>query len=295
MKQRLPPWIRIRLKSEGKLSFVQSALKECNLNTVCESAHCPNKQECFHRGTATLLILGNVCSRKCLFCAVQSGVPEPVDGDEPRRVAEFVTKIKLRHAVITSVTRDDLTDGGASLFAETISKIKCAMENLTTIEVLTPDFNGSESALDEVLESAPDVFNHNLETVVRLQKDVRPQANYYRSLAVLKYAAVSGMAKIVKSGLMVGMGENDKEIYEAMRDLIKAGCRHLTIGQYLAPSKRHWPVQRFVPPKMFDEYRNRGLAMGFIEVAAGALVRSSYLADSFFKNAFPNQAKNNEN
>lgn len=285
MSQRLPPWIKIRLKSEGKLAFVQSALKEQNLHTVCESAHCPNKQECFQRGTATIMILGKICTRNCRFCAVQSGTPQPVDPDEPRRAAELVKKLRLSHAVITSVTRDDLPDGGASVFAKTVAEIRAATQGKTTVEVLTPDFNGSESALTVVLESNPDVFNHNLETVERLQKEVRPQASYLRSLAVLKYAAASRKAKVVKSGLMAGMGESDDEIYEAMRDLLKAGCRHLTIGQYLAPSKRHLPVHRFVPPEMFAAYRERALAMGFQEVASAPLVRSSYLADSFFQKA----------
>ena len=292
MNQRLPPWIKIRLKSEGKLAFVQAALQENSLHTVCESAHCPNKQECFHRGTATLMILGNICTRNCSFCAVQSGAPEKIDCDEPRRAAELVKKLGLRHAVITSVTRDDLPDGGASIFAETVFEIRSAMQNPrlggareTTVEVLTPDFNGSEAALTVVLDSAPDVFNHNIETVERLQKQIRPQASYLRSLAVLKYAAASGKAKIVKSGLMAGLGESNGEIYRAMNDLLNVGCRHLTIGQYLAPSKRHWPVQRFVPPELFEEYRRQALAMGFKEVASAPLVRSSYLAESFFKKA----------
>ncbi len=288
MNQRLPPWIKIRLKSEGKLAFVQSALKEQNLHTVCESAHCPNRQECFQRGTATLMILGNICTRDCRFCAVPSGTPEKVDADEPRRAAELVKKLGLRHAVITSVTRDDLPDGGASLFAETVAAIRAATSTegsgKPTVEVLTPDFNCSEAALTVVLDSAPDVFNHNLETVERLQKQVRPQASYLRSLAVLKYAAASGKARAVKSGLMAGMGENDDEIYGAMSDLLAVGCRHLTIGQYLAPSRKHWPVERFVPPELFEKYRERALAMGFKEVASAPLVRSSYMAESFFLN-----------
>ncbi|MDO9541039.1 MAG: lipoyl synthase [Kiritimatiellia bacterium] len=285
MKQRLPPWIRIRLKTNGQYAQVQSLLREQHLHTVCESAQCPNRQECFNRGVAAIMILGNICTRGCRFCAVRSGAPQPVDSDEPRRAAELVKKLNLRHAVITSVTRDDLPDGGASVFAETVAGIRSATQSRTTVEVLTPDFNGSEDALAVVLASNPDVFNHNLETVERLQRQIRPQASYLRSLAVVKYAAVSGKAKIIKSGLMAGMGENDGELYEAMRDLLQVGCRHLTIGQYLAPSKRHLPVHRFVPPEIFDEYRQRALSMGFKEVAASPLVRSSYLADSFFQNA----------
>jgi len=285
MKQRLPPWIKIRLKTDGQYALVQSTLQKQNLHTVCESAHCPNRQECFRRGTATVMILGNICTRNCRFCAVQSGAPAPVDPDEPRRAAELAKKLNLHHAVITSVTRDDLPDGGASIFAQTVSEIRSAMQNRTTIEVLTPDFNGSEKALSVVLDSHPDVFNHNIETVLRLQKEMRPQASYLRSLAVLKYAATARKTKIIKSGLMAGMGENDDELYEVMRDLLTAGCRHLTIGQYLAPAKRHWPVHRFVPPEMFEEYRRKALAMGFKEVAAGPLVRSSYMAESFFEHA----------
>lgn len=295
MNQRLPPWIKIRLKTDENYSVVQSTLKEQNLHTVCESARCPNRQECFRRGTATLLILGNICTRNCRFCAVQSGIPDPVDLDEPRRVAELVKKLKLRHAVITSVTRDDLPDGGASIFAAVVSTIRSTMRGWTTIEILTPDFKGSGVALAAALDSAPDVFNHNIETVERLQNEIRPQASYLCSLAVLKYAVVSGKAKIVKSGLMAGMGETDNELYAAMGDLLKAGCRHLTIGQYLAPSRNHWPVKRFVPPELFAEYRANGLAMGFKEIASAPLVRSSYLADSFFENAVTNRARNRQN
>jgi len=288
--QRLPPWIRVRFKTGGKYGLVQSLLDEQNLHTVCDSAHCPNRQECFNRGTATVMILGNVCTRNCRFCAVASpdghaGTPAPLDPQEPERAAQLIKKLNLQHAVITSVTRDDLPDGGASAFAETISAIRKLTAGQTTIEVLTPDFNGSESALDTVLSARPDVFNHNLETVKRLQALVRPQADYRRSLAVLKYAAASKNARIVKSGLMAGMGENDEEIYEALRDLLDAGCRYLTIGQYLAPSKKHWPADRFVTPELFAEYEKRALAMGFKWVASGPLVRSSYLAENFFRNA----------
>lgn len=285
LKSRLPPWIRTRLKTDGQYAHVQTTLREKHLHTVCESAHCPNKPECFRRGTATVMILGNICTRCCGFCAVQTGTPAPIDSGEPRRVADLVKKLDLRHAVITSVTRDDLPDGGASVFAETIAAIRGVMQNRTSVEVLTPDFNGLEQALAIVLAAVPDVFNHNLETVERLQKKARPQASYLRSLAILKYATASRKAKVVKSGLMVGMGESDDELYKVMGDLLKVGCRHLTIGQYLAPSEKHLPVHRFVPPELFAEYRQRALAMGFNEVAAGPLVRSSYLADSFFQHA----------
>lgn len=285
MKTRLPPWLRVRLDTDGKYARVHALLHEQRLHTVCESAQCPNRQECFRRGTATIMILGNVCTRNCAFCAVTSGKPQAVDPDEPRRAAALVKNLKLRHAVITSVTRDDLPDGGAGVFAETISAIGAAMNGRTTVEVLTPDFNGAEKALAVVLEAKPDVFNHNLETVERLQKETRPQAGYRRSLEVLKRAAMSGKARTVKSGLMAGLGESDAELYEAMRDLLQHGCQCLTLGQYLAPSRSHRPVKRFVPPETFEEYRQHALRMGFRAVAAGPLVRSSYLAEHLFNDA----------
>jgi len=286
--RRLPPWIRIRLKTDGKYGLVQSLIDGHKLHTVCNSAHCPNQQECFNRGTATVMILGNICTRSCRFCAVSSitaprRMPEQVDRDEPRRVAELVQKLNLRHAVVTSVTRDDLPDGGASIFAETILEIRRATEGRTTIEVLTPDFNGSEESLAAVLSAGPDVFNHNLETVERLQSEVRPQADYHRSLAVLKFAAGSNEAGLIKSGLMVGLGETDEELFGAFEDLLEAECKYLTIGQYLAPSEKHWPVKRFVNPGMFDEYKKQALALGFKGVASGPLVRSSYLAEQFLR------------
>lgn len=293
MKKRLPPWIRIRFKADGQYGLVQTTLRRQGLHTVCESAHCPNRQECFNLGTATVMILGNICTRNCLFCAVQTGVPKPVDPDEPRRVAELVKSLNLRHAVITSVTRDDLPDGGASAFAATVNAIRALTNNTVSTEVLTPDFNGSQTALALVLVSGPDVFNHNLETVERLQPVVRPQADYRRSLRVLQSASAFKGRQVVKSGLMAGMGETDDELFQAMSDLLGAGCQCLTIGQYLAPSRRHLPVHRFVPPEMFNEYRQQALSMGFNEVAAGPLVRSSYLADRFFQLASSKQAEQN--
>lgn len=287
--RKLPPWIRIRLKTGGQAGLVRAALAQAGLPTVCESAQCPNRPECFQRGTATVMILGNICTRRCPFCAVAApttpaGVPHPPQENEPQRVSRLVGKLKLRHAVITSVTRDDLPDGGAGVFAATVTAIRALRKDQTTIEVLTPDFAGSEAALATVLGAQPDVFNHNLETVQRLQPAVRPQADYGRSLAVLKFAAKSGQARMVKSGLMVGLGETDRELLAAMRALLAAGCRSLTIGQYLAPSRRHLPVCRFVPPAQFQAYRRQALALGFKAVAAGPLARSSYRADLFFEN-----------
>jgi lipoic acid synthetase len=279
--QRLPPWIRIRLKTGGRFAAVHHALGAAGLNTVCEHARCPNRPECFQRGTATFLILGNRCTRQCRFCAVRNGTPAPADPDEPRRVAELAAELGLRHVVVTSVSRDDLPDGGAGAFAATIRLIKQRPE--VTVEVLTPDFSGKTKALAAVLDAKPDVFNHNLETVERLQPLIRPQANYQRSLFVLLTAARALPRPGVKSGLMVGLGETDAELFEALADLRTAGCELLTLGQYLAPSRRHLPVARFVSPDQFAAYREKALAMGFKAVAAGPLVRSSYQAETLLR------------
>lgn len=283
---RLPPWIRVRLSGGGVADAVHQLLNETALHTVCQGAQCPNQHECFSRGTATFMILGEVCTRDCLFCAVRSGAPQAVDREEPRRVAEAAARLNLRHVVITSVTRDDLEDGGAALFAETIRALRVALPE-AAVEVLTPDFMGRERDLDAVLAARPDVFNHNLETVARLQRTIRPAASYERSLAVLAHAAAYRPKPAVKSGLMVGLGETDEEIVEALRDLRRAGCELLTIGQYLAPSWRHFPVQRFVPPAMFAEYARRGTEMGFRHVSSGPMVRSSYHADAQFAPPHP--------
>ena len=279
---RLPPWIRVRVSGNSTADAVHKLLDENALHTVCQGAQCPNKHECFSRGTATFLILGEVCTRDCLFCAVRAGAPQAVDREEPRRVAEAVARLKLRHVVITSVTRDDLEDGGAGLFAATIHAIRAALPE-AAVEVLTPDFMGSELAIDLVLAAQPDVFNHNLETVARLQRSIRPAASYERSLGVLAYAAAHRPKPAIKSGLMVGLGETDDEVLGAMRDLRRAGCELLTIGQYLAPSRRHIPVQRFVPPEMFADYARHGTEMGFRNVASGPMVRSSYHAEAQFE------------
>lgn len=274
---RLPPWIRVRLRANDQFSKVHATLHTGRLHTVCDEAHCPNKLECYNRGTATVMILGDICSRCCRFCAVHSGVPAPADPNEPERVTAMVRALGLRHVVVTSVTRDDLEDGGAGLFAETIIQLK-RMAGIT-VEVLTPDFQGKRRLVETVLKAGPHVFNHNLETVRRIQPDVRPQADYDRSLQVLGIAAAWRPQLIVKSGLMVGLGETDDELMAALADLRSANCQSLTLGQYLAPSQSHWPVARFVPPELFEHYRQRALAMGFLAVAAGPLVRSSYQAD----------------
>ena len=283
---RLPPWIRIRYSGRGTQSAVNELLKSQSLHTVCQGAHCPNQHECFSRGVATFMILGDVCTRDCRFCAVTTGKPGAVDPDEPRRVAEAAARLKLRHVVVTSVTRDDLPDGGAGHFADTIRSLREQIPG-ATIEVLTPDFAGVHRDIDTVLEAKPDVFNHNLETVRRLQKAIRPAAAYDRSLSVLAYVAGkpqgSASRPLVKSGLMVGLGETDGEIVEAMTDLRTAGVELLTIGQYLAPSVGHAPVQRYVPPVQFDEYARRASEMGFRHVASGPMVRSSYMAEAQYR------------
>jgi lipoyl synthase len=293
---RLPPWIRIRYSGGGTQGAVNDLLKAQSLHTVCQGAHCPNQHECFSRGVATFMILGDVCTRDCRFCAVKTGQPGAVDVDEPRRLAEVAARLKLRHVVVTSVTRDDLADGGAGHFAATILRLR-ELIAAVTVEVLTPDFKGVHRDLDTVLEARPDVFNHNLETVRRLQKAIRPAADYDRSLAVLGYVAGVesresrvascesgiGVNIAVKSGLMVGLGETDEEILETMADLRSVGVELLTIGQYLAPSGEHASVQRYVPPAQFDEYARRGMAMGFRHVASGPMVRSSYMAEEHFR------------
>ncbi len=282
---RLPPWFRRPLRTDAAYGRVSGLVSGLNLHTVCQSARCPNQTECWNAGTATVLLLGDVCTRACRFCAVEHGRrPAPPDPDEPRRVAAAAAQMGLRHVVLTSVTRDDLPDGGAGVFAETIRRIRAVLP-AASVEVLTPDFCGDADALAVVLAAAPDVFNHNLETVRRLQTDVRPQASYEGSLDVLRRAAVWRPAVAVKSGLMLGMGETVAEVRDALRDLRAAGCTRLTLGQYLAPSRAAWPVQEFVPPEAFDRWAEEARALGFAAVAAGPRVRSSYQADRMGREA----------
>ena len=277
--QRLPQWMRRPITTDEKFPDVSKLLESLQLNTVCSSAKCPNRHECWNRGTATVMILGNTCTRNCRFCNVNTGRPGPVDAGEPARVAEAAKRLNLRHIVITSVTRDDLPDGGAQAFAATIRAVKEAMPG-ASVEVLTPDF---VEHLDIVLDARPDVFNHNLETVKRLQAVIRPQASYEKSLATLRHAA-ERVGSMVKSGLMLGLGETDEEIFQALEDLYAAGVRLLTLGQYLAPTREHYPVERFVSPEHFDELAAKARLMGFEGVAAGPLVRSSYRADELAHN-----------
>jgi lipoic acid synthetase len=275
---RLPPWIRVRLAHNGDAAAVQQILESGRLNTVCQGAHCPNQHECYGRGTATFMILGDTCTRRCRFCAVGHGRPVPADDTEPARVAEAAARMALKHVVVTSVTRDDLPDGGAAFFAATIREIRQRLPQ-ASIEVLIPDFKGALAPLHTVLEARPDVLNHNLETVRRLQFAIRPQADYERSLGVLRAAAQWRPAVKVKSGLMVGLGETDAEIEEALRDLRAAGVVFLTIGQYLAPSAAHAAVERYVTPDQFEVFGRLALEIGFAGVASAPLVRSSYRAE----------------
>ncbi len=278
---RYPDWLRVR-DPGGKAASaqVEKLMGDLKLETVCQSARCPNIGECFSRGTATFLILGRYCTRNCRFCAVEHGNPDLPDPLEPERVASAVRSLSLTHAVITSVTRDDLADGGARHYAETIVAIRHASDR-TAIEVLVPDFQGDQRAIAEVCAMNPEVFNHNMETVRRLSPLVRPEADYHRSLRVLTQASQSGLA--VKSGLMLGLGETEDEMKETLTDLLEAGCRQLTLGQYLPPSRNHFPVSRYLHPEEFERWAAAAGSMGFHNVAAAPLVRSSYHAEHFFR------------
>jgi lipoic acid synthetase len=271
-----PDWLKVKVRLDGHYLEVQSLLKKHNLHTVCQEANCPNRGECFSSGTATFLIMGPNCTRRCRFCNVTGGAVGQLDRDEPQRVAETVKIMKLKHAVVTSVTRDDLPDGGAGHFAEVIRAIRARCPG-TTIEVLTPDFKGSLPALNAVFAERPEVFNHNLETVKRLYPEVRPQAVYDRSLAVLAAARAFG-DMVVKSGLMVGLGETVEELADAFDDLAHAGVESLTIGQYLAPSKNHHPVVKYYHPDEFSSLAVVATRAGIRQVFADPLVRSSYHA-----------------
>jgi lipoic acid synthetase len=280
-RPRLPDWLRIRLPTTESYAQTRALLDNLRLHTVCESARCPNHWECWSQGTATFMIAGDHCTRACGFCAVTTAKPFPLDPDEPRRVAEATRRMQLKHVVITAVARDDLPDGGAAHFAHAIEAVRAARPGVV-IEVLTPDFGDQDHAIDTVLAARPHVFNHNLETVRRLTPTVRHRATYDRSLSVLakvKQRAPAGT--YTKSGLMLGLGESPDEVRTAMEDLRRNGCDILTLGQYLQPTPRHLPVLEFVPPAQFDEYAQTARALGFIHVASGPKVRSSYHADDF--------------
>lgn len=273
---RRPEWLKIRLGSGKNFSDIRNLISDLKLHTVCESARCPNISECWNRRTATFMILGGICTRSCTFCNIEVNKPTEYDEEEPSRVAKAVKRLNLRHAVITSVARDDLSDGGASMFAQTIRQINTEQKECT-VEVLIPDFKGDLQNLDIVLNAGPDILNHNLETVERLQKPLRVQAAYKRSLSVLQHAKKRGF--IIKSGIMVGVGEDNEEIIQTFRDLRTIDCDILTIGQYLPPTKMHYPLHRFYHPDEFKELKTIALKLGFTHVESGPLVRSSYHAD----------------
>lgn len=273
---RKPSWLRAKLPSGPGYTAVRKLVDDHSLHTVCQSAQCPNLGECWSRGTATVMILGNICTRSCNFCAIQTGRPTELDLGEPARVAEAVAKMRLRHCVITSVARDELADGGASVWAATIRAVRYRNPN-TAIEVLVPDFKGKTADIDTVLDAKPDIFNHNVETVERLQKPVRVQARYDRSRDVLKHAKSRGFT--TKTGIMLGLGEERDEIEQTLRDLAADKVDILTVGQYLQPTPQHLPVTRWVPPEEFVHWKEFGLSIGLGVVESGALVRSSYHAD----------------
>ena len=272
-----PPWLKSKIPSGKNYFQLKAMLKELKLNTVCEEAHCPNIADCWERQTATVMIMGDTCTRSCGFCAVKTGKPLALDQQEPEHVAEAISRLGLKHVVITSVDRDDLPDGGAAHFAATIREVKARCPE-TQVEVLIPDFRGKGEALSWVFAAQPHILNHNLETVRSLQKTVRPQADYERSLEVLRLAAEAGL--VAKSGLMLGLGESDEELEEAIQDLRQRGkVRILTLGQYLRPTPNHLEVQRYVTPDQFQDWGRFAENLGFEFVASGPLVRSSYHAD----------------
>lgn len=271
-----PDWLKVRLPSSKEYGEVRKLITESDLHTVCESAACPNRGECWSRSTATFMILGNICTRSCGFCNVITGKPTELDLEEPKRVAEAVEILKLKYAVITSVNRDELKDGGASVWAETIQSVREKNPN-TKIEVLIPDFCGNWDALQVVLDAKPDVLNHNTETVPRLYLPVRPQGMFDRSLELLKIAKEAGM--VTKSGIMLGLGETREEVLEVMKEWRKVGVDLVTLGQYMQPTEKHLPVDRWVTPEEFEQFKEDGMKMGFTNVFSGPLVRSSYHAD----------------
>jgi len=275
---RLPDWARKPRTHFESLNALKSELRQLGLHTVCESARCPNIHECFHRKAATFMILGDRCTRACGFCSVPKGRP-PLDPAEPANVARMADALRLRYVVITSVNRDDLADGGSRQFAETVRAVRGQLPE-ARVEVLTPDFRGDLEAVARVLDAAPHVFNHNVETVPRLYRRVRPQADYAQSLRVLEFAENHAGGALTKSGFMVGLGETEAEVHGLLRDLRAAGTNVATIGQYLQPTRRNLPVSEYVEPRRFEQYREYGLSLGFRMVFSGPLVRSSYMADA---------------
>jgi lipoic acid synthetase len=272
-RQKKPDWLRVKLPIGEEYKHVRSLVDTHKLHTICESGNCPNMGECWGAGTATFMILGNICTRSCGFCAVATGRPEPLDWDEPQRVAEAIHLMKVKHAVITSVDRDEIKDGGSIIWYNTIKAVK-ALNPDTTLETLIPDFKGEEENIQRIIDAAPEVVSHNIETCERLTKQVRIQAKYWRSMEVIKILKQGGMR--TKSGIMLGLGEAREEVIQTMTDLRDNGCDVITLGQYLQPTKKHLPVHRFVHPDEFAEYREIGYQLGLDYVESGPLVRSSY-------------------
>ncbi len=283
MRKRLPDWLKKRIPDIKATEETKNILERLNLNTVCESAKCPNIGECFSRHTATFMILGDICTRNCRFCAVKHGVPLTVDNDEPRRLSVAVSQLGLKHVVITSVTRDDLKDYGAGQFADVVNEIRKHNKD-TSIEILTPDFKGDINCIDHVVKSRPDVFGHNVETAPGLYQKVRQKADYNTSLHLLEVVKKMDPEIITKSGIMVGLGESKEEVLKIMDDLRDVDCDLLTLGQYLSPSQNHFPVKEFITPEIFEEYKKLAEDKGFF-IASGPFVRSSYKADELFASA----------
>ena len=279
-KVKKPKWLRVKLPVGKKYTELRGLVDKYKLNTICASGSCPNMGECWGEGTATFMILGNICTRSCGFCGVKTGRPETVEWDEPEKVARSIKLMSIKHAVLTSVDRDDLKDGGSIIWAETVNAVRRANPT-TTLETLIPDFQGNEKQIDRIIKVAPEVVSHNVETVRRLTREVRIQAKYDRSLGVLKYLKDNGMR--TKSGIMLGLGEKEEEVIQTMKDLRGVGLDVLTIGQYLQPTKKHLPLKEFITPEQFKKYEVLGLEMGFMYVESGPLVRSSYKAHKHAK------------
>ncbi|VVB62283.1 Lipoyl synthase [uncultured archaeon] len=277
--RRHPDWLKVRIGGGENYSKIKTLLRSAKLHTICEEARCPNIAECFGSGTAVFLILGNICTRDCRYCKVTHGTPDPLNRNEPRDIAESVKTLGLKYVVVTSVTRDDLKDGGASVFYETVQEIR-RLNNACKIELLIPDFRGDETAIQKVIDAAPDILNHNIEVVESLFADIRPQGNYRRSLEVLKTIKTKERRIPTKSGFMVGLGETTEQILTTMHDLRDADVDFLTIGQYLQPTRNHSLVKKYYPPEEFLELKNAALQLGFLHVESGPLVRSSYHAQT---------------
>jgi lipoic acid synthetase len=280
-KNNRPSWLKKTIRISHQQDQLHKMLEGLNLHTVCQSALCPNIAECFDKGTATFMILGNVCTRNCRFCAITSGEPPPVDEDEPRRLAIAALELGLKHVVVTSVTRDDLMDGGAGHFAKVIDQLHKEIPE-ARVEVLTPDFQGDEAALKKVIASRPDIFNHNLETVPRLYSIARPMADYHRSLSLLEKVSQMNPEIYTKSGIMLGLGESRSEVTKVMRDLRDVGCQIITVGQYLSPTREHLKVTEYIRPEVFLEIEQEAKELGFLSVASGSFVRSSFNAQVAF-------------